>query len=212
MSTTGYSVFGIPMYRQQSRRRLVVAMYVFLGACCAVNIVTMPRFPVGFSYVFWAIILVSSVIFGGGGGFQFGRYRGLLKPFTNKPPRPESVQSELIRIRLQPQSVPPQDMDWRNDERELARRDNAHYRAYAVPLIPVILIVLLSAWSFPPERQKLLFWLTDVQLHQLNFGLAEISILLGLTLPSAIILWREPDILTDDSFDDTTLTQAVHHD
>lgn len=212
MSTTEYKVFGIPMYRQQARRRLVVAIYVFLGACCAANIVTMPLFPAGFSYVFWAIILVSSLIFGGGGQFEFGRYRGLLKPFTNKPPRSESVQAELIRIRLQPQSVAPQDEDWRNDERELARRDNAHYRAYAVPLLPVILIVLLDAWSLPPERQKLLFWLTDVQLHQLNFGLAEIAIVLGMTLPSAIILWREPDILTDDSVDETTLAQAVHHD
>jgi hypothetical protein len=200
------------MDRQQSRRLLVVAIYAFLGACCAANVLTMPLFPAGFSYVFWAVILVSTLIFGGGSQFQFGRYRGLLKPFNNRPPRPESVQSELIRIRLQPQSVPPQDMDWRNDERELARRDNAHYRAYAVPLIPVLLIVLLSAWSFPPERQKLLFWLTDVQLRQLNFGLAEIAIVLGITLPSAIILWCEPDIQTDAGLDEATRTQAVQRD
>lgn len=196
MSAANYTVFGIPMFKQQSRRQLVVAMYVFLGAVCITNILTMPYFHAGFSYVFWATLLISSLIFGGGG--RFGNRHGLLKPFTNKPPRPESLQAELIRIRLQPQSVAPQDTNWRNDERELARRDNAHYRAYAVPLLLITPIVLLSAWSFAPERQKLLFWLTDVQLHQLTFGLAEIALLLGLTLPSATILWTEPDILTDD--------------
>ena len=58
---------------------------------------------------------------------------GLIKPFPNKPPRPEPVMVDAIRLQLAPMTAgTPDESSWRNDERELSRRDRAHYQAYQV--------------------------------------------------------------------------------
>jgi len=77
-----------------------------------------------------------------------------------------------------------------NDERELARRDNAHYRAW---------------WYFP-----LIFWLAfflyDEPVYhafslavqrRIVFLLIQIGFILSFTLPQAILLWTEPDLEPD---------------
>jgi hypothetical protein len=184
MNATSFKVFGIPMQRQYKRRQLVVMTYVFLAAVSAATIAFAPRYPMLYSYSIYATMAVALFVFGGMG------QRGLLKGFQNKPPRTEPPQIEIIRMNLAPRTMlSAADSSWRNDERELHRRDLAHYRAYQPLGLCVMLLLLLSALTLHPWP-----WLSLAVLHLLSFALAEISTILFLTLPAAMILWTEPDI------------------
>jgi hypothetical protein len=110
------------------------------------------------------LLLINPFIFG---DFMLWgkKYGGLLKPFHRDPERP-------------------------NDERELAARDAAHFSAYTAVELLIFTILVLPDWlparllehASPPE---LLFY-TRTSL----WGVLAIS----MTLPQAILLWREPDI------------------
>ncbi len=95
-----------------------------------------------------------------------------------------------IELQLSPRTLLARDDEsWRNDERELARRDLAHYRAYQPVTFAVILLVVLSAAANRPWT-----WLSSTVLAQVNFGVALVTMVMAVTLPAAIILWTEPDI------------------
>jgi hypothetical protein len=117
----------------------------------------------------WTLFLVilaviNPLIFG---DFMFWgkKYGGLLKPFHRDSERP-------------------------NDERELAARDAAHFSAHTTVELLLLTILILPEWlparllenASPPQ---LLFY-TRTSL----WGLLAVS----MTLPQAILLWREPDI------------------
>jgi len=177
-------VFGIPMQRRSTRRKLVVATYIVLSSICAAAAWSHTIFPAGMTYAIWSAIAVGIFIFGGQ-----GRY-GLVKPFLNKPPQPEPPMIDLVRLQLEPLSVGTADSSaWKNDERELARRDNAHYVAYQPLAIGWVAVLMLSSWALHAPR-----FLSHDAILSLIFTIALVACVLALTLPAAIILWTEPDI------------------
>lgn len=181
-STMSYRVFGIPMQQRSARRWLVVCTYAVLTALCALNVVYAST--MGFWIGLYGSSLVSLFVFGGN-----GRY-GLIKPFLNKPPRPEPSTVTLVRLQIDPASAgTPEEAAWRNDERELSRRDAAHYRAYQPVSVMLIVVLLLAAMAMHPTH-----WIAPALILQMLFAAALATTVLALTLPAAVILWSEPDI------------------
>jgi hypothetical protein len=183
----------MPMQRQRARRRLVVAVYALLLGLCV------SAFGLHFFYGTDALLPYDVAIFGsmmigafvfGGNGFWGGRW-GLVKPFANKPPRPEPAMVTLVKLQLQPESLLQADESgWRNDERELGRRDRAHYQAYQAVMISVVLLLLLAFWALEPHHLNV----SKDMLLNVMFLVALISTVMAMTLPAAIILWTEPDM------------------
>lgn len=69
---------------------------------------------------------------------------------------------------------------WLNDERDLRRRDRMHYYAYRV-VVPVLLLGYY-------------FGSAPFQHPEIGRALIESGVVLGLTLPQALLLWIEPDM------------------
>jgi hypothetical protein len=184
MTDTTYTAFGIPMQRRSARRKLVVAAYCVLALICGVTIVLIRIAPYFYSYALDATMAFTFVIFGG-----FGE-RGLLKPFRNKPPRPQPAIVTALMLQLEPEALlSKDDSAWKNDERELSRRNLAHYRAYQPVGIGLALVMCLTAIANHPWS-----WISQQVLLQTTFGIALVAMVMYATLPAAIILWTEPDI------------------
>ena len=90
------------------------------------------------------------------------------------------------------------DMRRRGDEREMRRRDHAHfmaYRVFAYPLVGSVLIALFAGYFGGPN---LIMTLAPLALRgflmQLPNVLVMATVLLYATLPQAILLWTEPDM------------------
>ena len=157
-------ILGISLNSRRNRRWLVVLIYVFLGILFIVGSLEHVGIFMEFWFFIYPALIINTLIFG---NFIFWkkRYGGLLKPFTPDPERP-------------------------NDERELAARDSAHYRAYKALTFFIFLMVILCI-ELPAGYRKglspteLLFFV-----RMSGYGLYSIAI----TLPQAILLWREPDI------------------
>jgi hypothetical protein len=182
MTATRYKVLGIPMQRQSARRKLVVVTYAALAGLCSLNL--WGAHNLGFWPGLYAGLFVGIFIFGGR-----GRY-GLIKPFVNKPLRVEPAMVNLVRLHLDPASAgTPDASTWMNDERELSRRDLAHYRAYQPMTIAMTVILVLAAMTLHPTR-----WIAISVLQNLLFAVVLFTTVLAITLPSAIILWTEPDV------------------
>jgi hypothetical protein len=181
-STMNYRVLGMSMQRRSARRWLVVCTYAVLAALCVLNVVYAKT--MGFWIGLYGSSLVSLFVFGGN-----GRY-GLIKPFLNKPPRPEVAVVNLLRLQLSPPSAgTPEEASWRNDERELSRRDLAHYRAYQPLTVMLIGVLLLAAMAIHPTH-----WVATAVILQLLFAAALVTTVSAVTLPAAMILWNEPDM------------------
>lgn len=74
---------------------------------------------------------------------------------------------------------------WLNDERDLHRRDRMHTYAYRA----VVALVLLGyALGRPPFEHE-----------DMGNVLLEGAVVLGLTLPQALLLWMEPDMEFEES-------------
>ena len=73
---------------------------------------------------------------------------------------------------------------WHNDEREIYRRDRVHWNAYRFVVALVLLGYVLAT---EPFRHP-----------QLGRELVLAGIVLGLTLPQALLLWLEPDVALDE--------------
>jgi hypothetical protein len=174
------------MQRRNMRRRLVVFTYLGLLLICGGALWAARTQPSIYVWAIYAAMAVSILIFGGQG------HHGLIKSFVNKPPRSEPPIVDLVRLHLQPESLFAEDTSaWKNDERELSRRDLAHYRAYQPLAIVPMVLLLLSAWALHPYH-----WMSEAILLQLIFAISLFSTVLVGTLPAAIILWTEPDMDT----------------
>lgn len=186
MHETKIKVFGIPMQRRNSRRKLVAATYAVLAVMCALSIAVAHHDSSFYVYPIYAAIVVGGFVFGG-----LGR-NGLLKAFVNRPPRPELGWSPMVQLQLQPQSAGTRnEATWKNDERELSQRDLAHYRAYQPMSLGVFLLLLLTTVALRHPS-----WISATTLLVISFAVTEVMAVLALTLPSAIILWTEPDMDT----------------
>ena len=183
-----YRVFGLPMQRRSSRRRLVVWTYAAL-TLAGIGTYFLCTYSSGwmFSLVIYATCAVSIYIFGGQGR------HGLVKSFLNTPPPPEAPGMASVSLQLNPPPViPAVESNWRNDERELAQRDRAHYQAFNPLQLLFLLVLLFSAWALHPPR---FVSLEVVQRLLLIVGIA--GVVLSITLPAALILWNEPDMLLE---------------
>ena len=74
---------------------------------------------------------------------------------------------------------------WHNDERDLRRRDRMHYYAYRAV---VALLLLGYALGRNPFEHP-----------DLSSALLEGAVILGLTLPQALLLWMEPDMALEEA-------------
>jgi len=169
-------VWGVSMNSRRNRRLLVVFLYGFIGLLIVLALQKHIS-----DYMVWLVVLVfiDPLIFG---DFLFWgkKYGGLLKPFHQDPERP-------------------------NDERELAARDAAHFRAYAV--LVMLLLTLLVVPDWVPARYVDRFSPTEILFYIRTslWGLCAIA----MTLPQAVLLWSEPDIDSEPEERDT-LTIPPH--
>jgi peptidoglycan/LPS O-acetylase OafA/YrhL len=187
VSPLAYKAFGISMKRRATRRRLVVVMYIGLALICGATFIVERFEPSAFSWVLYSSLAVVMFVFGGQGRF------GLLKSFANKPPRDPPQTVQMLQLYLDPLSLgTPEVSSWKNDERELSRRDHAHYVAYQPLIIGFLAILLLSVWTLHPPR-----WGSPAVIAEAMFAVAMVACVLVLTLPSALILWKEPDLDVD---------------
>ena len=137
-------------------------------------------------WVYWAALLACWLFLG---GYSHG---GLIKPFNNKQPPREDTAPPLLAIGLRVYNPLPQDdRSFRNDERELAQRDRAHYLAYQAVAISLVVpwVVADVAVAKPAWAQNM-----GISAVHLLYGLILAILLLAFTLPQAILLWTEPDM------------------
>jgi hypothetical protein len=153
------AVFGISMTSQKSRRRLIILCY---AACCL--LIWLPfapgsrsvQFLMGFIAAWWICI---PVVF----------YK-LAKDAVS----PMQDDNRAIGLGLLHNAIPAED---RADERIIAVRNGAYYKAYR--------ILAICFWLFLPA----------LTLNKALLGMvAGLLYILIFTLPQAIILWTEPDI------------------
>jgi hypothetical protein len=181
------TVLGYNMERQTSRRRLVVAVYAILIVLIAIGWFV-DRLKVSGYYLYFAALFLNWRVLGGYGT------EGLVKPFTGKGPSNQPMPSDLTELQLYAAGnlVSGFPNEYRNDERELQRRDRVHYQADQWICGLLAIIWFFSNWELHPP-------------HFVPAGLLPIlltlfvlpAILLAITLPQAILLWTEPDILPD---------------
>jgi hypothetical protein len=166
-------ILGFSMARRGSRRRLVVVTYVILLAFMAVMIVAprlAPRrraagFVSGFAFgiafnVVWLVIL------------------GKLAKDTVLP---LIHGGEMTSLGLTPQPRREDDLD----ERELAVRNAAYFKAYRVVAVYAIIAWMALICSFDLRASIAL---------SLRVWLFIPLLTMALTLPPAVILWTEPDV------------------
>jgi hypothetical protein len=86
------------------------------------------------------------------------------------------------------------DMRARGDEREMIRRDRAHFKAYYIPLYVLIAALFAGYLSGPNPITPLLPLAVREFLLHLPRLVVVAAIILYITLPQAILLWTEPDM------------------
>jgi hypothetical protein len=86
------------------------------------------------------------------------------------------------------------DMRTRGDEREMHRREHAHFRAYYFVGYGVVAVLFASFFAEPNPITLLLPLALRTFLIKLPQVLLLATILTYITLPQAILLWTEPDM------------------
>ncbi len=180
------TILGFNMQQQRSRRLLVVATYAVLMGLWGGMWKLSGIYTAGAWVYMAAVLLVNGYIFGGYG------FKGLLKPFVNRPPREESAQVMLLKLEVERRTgLSLESGEWKNDERELRRRDHAHYQAYQALMIPMALLWVMVTLQLNLSRWH---WLSQNVLSILLYSIVLPTIVVLMTLPQAILLWTEPDI------------------
>jgi hypothetical protein len=175
----------LDMAQRHRRRVLVVLVYAALAALMIAQI----HWRIAGAYLFWLILLACRLFLG---GYYSG---GLVKLFNEKSPMRPDVPPPLLLLKLRVYEPVPgaNGESYRNDERELHQRDRAHYRAYQI-----IAVAMLVPWGYSAMRLKpnLLGWI-PLSPDALYYGLMMAIVTLMFTLPQAILLWTEPDMEAD---------------
>jgi hypothetical protein len=181
------TILGYNMQTQSARRGLVISVYALLTAL-VVGAWLLDHLQTTSVYIYFAAFFINYFVFGGYGP------SGLIKPFTGKAPRNQPIPSSLIELELRMAGarVEPDPDDYRNDERDLARRDRVHYQAYQAVTLLFCPIWLFSMWEIHPPR-----FIPAALLPILLYLVVLPAILLAITLPQAILLWTEPDLVPD---------------
>lgn len=172
----------VSMARRNRRRTMIVLIY-FIIAVLVIAACANSRLNDMGVYVLWAAIFACRLFLGGNAP------GGLVKPFNSKGQREWESPPSLLALKLRVyQPIPGLGADYRNDERELHQRDRAHYWAYQI--LGVSILVPWFILSFP----KLGFLISHALAIQIVSGMLLASIAMFLTLPQAILLWTEPDM------------------
>ncbi|MGC2617724.1 MAG: hypothetical protein WA414_01720 [Acidobacteriaceae bacterium] len=181
------TVFGYSMQTRSARRRLVVALYASL-ALALIGGFFLDRLHVSGYYIYFAALFINWKILGGYG------QDGLVKPFTGKGRRNQPMPSNLTELQLYAAGNLTSGFpdEYRNDERELQRRDRVHYQAYQWIAGLLAILWLLANWEMHPPH-FIPAGLVALLLYLVVFP----AILLAITLPQAILLWTEPDMGPD---------------
>ena len=171
---------------QRNRRRIVVAVIYGLLATLLIGSYLIGSWRAASPYLIWAVILACRLFLG---GYTPG---GLVKPFNGKAPRNSERPPNVLALQLRVYPVLPgaDGEAYRNDERELRQRDNAHYRAYQVLGISLIVPWFICSVFGDPK----LFGWSAATVNHLCAVLLLAILALFLTLPQAILLWTEPDM------------------
>jgi uncharacterized integral membrane protein len=91
------------------------------------------------------------------------------------------------------------DMRARGDEREVHRRDHAHWRAYYIVGYGVLAALFAGYFAGPNPITPLLPLVPRTFLVKLPQILLMATIWIYITLPQAILLWTEPDMEDENS-------------
>jgi hypothetical protein len=166
---------GFSMVRRKSRRRLVVVTYAILLAFMAVMMAvstSAPRMIGGrFAGFMWCLLLAYNVVTWS----IFGR-------LAKDTVLPQIRGDEITSLGLTPR---PRRSEYDLDERELAVRNAAYFTAYRAVAVYSILAWMVLMYSFELSTSTafiLVQWLVIPLLAMV------------LTLPPAVVLWREPDV------------------
>jgi len=174
---------------QRSRRRTMIVLIYFFIAILVIGTCASPHLNDMGVYVIWTSLFACRLFLGGNAA------GGLVKPFNSKLQERSEAAPSLLALKLRVyQPVPGLGADYRNDERELHQRDRAHYWAYQI--LGVSILVPWITLSFP----KLGFLISHTLAIQIVRGMLLGSIALFLTLPQVILLWTEPDMEPDSEF------------
>lgn len=179
----------VDMAVRARRRTLVVLIYVAFAVLFTAAWF-IDRWHTTGTYLYWGAMLACRLFLG-------GYYRGgLVKPFNDRVRRERPTPHPFLALglRIYQPAQPDDDRLLLNDERELQQRNLAHYKAYQV-----IGMALLVPWFIAYLRMLRPQWWSGmtVSLDQLFYALTLIILLLVFTLPQAILLWTEPDMETD---------------
>jgi hypothetical protein len=161
---------GIQMKTQRNRRALVVLTYVLIGVVSVLLGVTR---GMKFASPFWIILVFSGV-----SRWIFGS----LVPQESFPvPNEKPVDLGLAASGPRPEPQP--------DEREVAMRDRAYFKAFRVVAGYSVFVFALVAMVQDPT------FLPGLNILQV---FAAVLVVLVLTLPQAILLWQHPDLLEEN--------------
>jgi hypothetical protein len=170
------------MHSRARRRVLVALIYAAFAALMAASWF-LDRWRMSGTYFLMNFaLLVSWFVLG---GYYPG---GLLRPFDGYVRR-RNVSPPSTALELNGDPAAPAVRESLNDEREFRERDRAHYQAFRWFAIAFLFLSLLA-------NPYLVGWLhltADRILDLLHGGLL-VALMLGLTLPQAILLWTEPDM------------------
>jgi hypothetical protein len=181
-------LFGrhVNMGAQKRRRTLVIALYVLLAVLFVV-LWALTHWRGTGVWMMGAVLLACRFFLG-------GYYtKGLVKPFNGKPPREQAIPSSVLELKLLRYKpvLDADEQDFKNDERELAQRNHAHYLAYQA--IGVAVLVPFAYATLRSVRSNLLAWV-PLPADEVYYALLLLILLLFLTLPQTILLWVEPDM------------------
>ena len=176
---------GLSLRTLAHRRALVVAYYAILLAFVAVPLARHRLMPVALL----AQTFVLGALFGG------ISTTGPVKYFGKTTPNLDPDRHNPISLNLAGLSTPfaPARL---LDERETAARDHAHYVAYRI-----LLFTLLCAFFFVFLTAEWTLTFFEQSMPTLLWGL----FVYALSLPQSIILWSEPEPLSEGSL---TLVEA----
>jgi hypothetical protein len=164
---------GFSMVRRSNRRRLVAITYAILPGLTVAAIIILPSLHhplggAGIAFGLWGLFMVVSWSI-------FGR-------LAKDTVLPQTRGGEMTSLGLTPRHHHGE-LDL--DEREVAVRNAAYFTAYRAVAVCwfVVWIASLYALDLSAHTAGLLVSLLGLLLFEVIF-----------TLPSAVILWREPDV------------------
>ncbi len=176
---------------RRSRRRVLIGLIYSLLAALVIGISVSPGMNNMAAYVIWVAIFACRLFLG---GYAPG---GLVKQFNDKSTWQSDAAPSLLALKLRVyRPVTGTGGEFRNDERELLQRDRAHYWAYQILGVSLVVPWLILSLLARPKLGLLNYAVAN----QLAAGTLLAVLALFLTLPQAILLWTEPDMEPDPEF------------